>query len=397
MIALMLSVGIYSGNLISVSSADGRGKRIVNIHSFSGQTNGDDSPYNLLVGETLNLGTPTKRWCENQNSHPWVIFTLTDYYLIDKIVFRDAKTAEPNSLNTSEYWIYVSTTGTADADWIEVLHRTGVGAENVKTESFTPTEARYVKFVTTQADGAARIYGFDIYGTYSRPIERGDIVSVGKTIIDFHSCASFRETPANAFDGYNAGSNSDGWNFNKDQGDGWIKIDLESAYDIYKFVLQDSQDWLNGYKVYVSNTGDDTDWQLVANNTYPDVQEIKEASLTTPVRARFVKLEIPASNQNNWTRIRAFDVLGTLSTEVTSVQEALSKTLKIYPNPVEKGNDIQINETGIISIYSLQGILLKELNIENQTSISTNNLCTGNYIIQINNQNGTKQFKLTVN
>lgn len=37
--------------------------------------------------------------------------------------------------------------------------------------------------------------------TYSRPVDRGDLICVGKTVIAAHDHYSYRETPANLLDG----------------------------------------------------------------------------------------------------------------------------------------------------------------------------------------------------
>ena len=133
------------GDPIEIETADsrvlnafpryGNGKSRCIIKSYSSQTGDHESPFYLNTGSWL----PDKKWCDNQNQNPWVIFEFFDYYTFDGFGFDDACTHEA-SQNTPEYWLYVSNDG---ENWGEpVLHMSGVGDQNVKEETFAPVEGK---------------------------------------------------------------------------------------------------------------------------------------------------------------------------------------------------------------------------------------------------------------
>ncbi|MBV4204738.1 discoidin domain-containing protein [Bacteroides salyersiae] len=305
-------------DLISVSALDGRGKRIVNIYSCSGKASDSENAYKLLLNKDEINNNKSNKWAY-KGDDPWVIFSLPAIYSINKFGFRDGRILETGSdvYNLPEYKVYVSTTGTAEADWTEIIHETNVGDLDTKVKRITPVEARYIKFVPVKdtRDSYVRIYGVDIYGSYVRPLNE-EIVSTGKTIVDYHNSWSNRETPANIIDGNTDAVDGEDannpWAFGKKEGtDGWVVIDLEQEYEINKFALIDSEEWLTGYKVYAcSFAGTDEDWKLVFDGTFEAMQVRKEGVPAEPFASRFLKLEIPSEYQKGLARIREFEVYG---------------------------------------------------------------------------------------
>ena len=306
----------------------GNGKSRCIIKSCSGQVNDGESVFYLNTGSWL----PGKKWCENQNEHPWVIFEFFDYYKFDGFGFDDACTHE-NSQNTPEYWLYVSDDG---ENWGEpVLHMSGVGDQNVKEETFTPVEGRFVKAVFTKADNAVRIYGCRIYGEYSRAFDRDDdVVSIGKTVMKSYDCVNERESALNLINGvydskwcfYAADINKDPIKF--------VVIDLEDWYHVNKFTIYDcklheNNNNLDHYIISIATerpdvklitpSGDsNTCWTEVVNAMDVNQDEkTHEHVLDTPVNARYVKLEVPRVNVDGdrghdlnhaTSRVFAFDV-----------------------------------------------------------------------------------------
>ena len=135
-----------------------------------------------------------------------MIWEFFDYYKFDGFAFDDAVGHE-NSQNSPEYWVEVSMDGN---EWTEVLHKENVGDQDYKEEYFEPVEGRFVKATFKRADGAARIYGADIYGEYSRPYERTDgNISIGKTILATYDQANEKEGAHNLLTGnYNLGESN---------------------------------------------------------------------------------------------------------------------------------------------------------------------------------------------
>ncbi len=377
-------------NLLSVSSPDGKGKRIVNIDSYSAMTGVHENPFHLFLGWKNNLsGSTTAKWCDTSAS-PWVIFSLSDIYTINHVEFRDCKMIESGWANSPQYSVYVSTTDTLAGSWTEIVNESGVSAINEKIKSFDPVDARFVKFVPAKGDGAIRVYGFDIYGTFKEAVDRDGNIAVGKTVMNSSAFTNDMLTPANALDGRNTV-----WEFSR--GDAFLEIDLEDTYKISKFAVVDAADWINGYKVSISNTGNGNDWKEVANPTFIEkTMERKEVTLTTPEEVRYVRLDIPRGNQYGTVRIKDFEIYKYREGQGIDNAKASASKLEVYPNPVKQGGNIYVNGTGSISIYSMQGVLVFGQDRFEPSFISTAGLATGNYIIQIIDNNQTRQAKLIV-
>lgn len=375
-------------NLISVSSPDGKGKRIVNIDSYSSMTHAGENPFRILRGWKENLsGNNTMKWCDT-SGNSWVIFSLADIYTINHIEFRDCKMVEPSWANVPQYSVYVSTTDTLDGDWTEIVNEQGVSTINEKIKSFDPVDARFVKFVPANGDNAIRIYGFDIYGKFKNTIDRGDVISTGKSIVNYSACTNDMLTPANILDGRFGTV----WEFA--QANAFVEIDLEKDQEIGKFVVVDSLNRINGYKVFISSTGNGSDWKEVASPTFESsAKSRKEAVLEKPETARYVRLEVPQSGTN---RIAEFEVYRYNATGINEVEEFSREELIIYPNPVTRGEKVRLDGTGILRIYSLQGILVHQQEVKGLSFIPTDNLTSGYYIIQLTNESVTKQAKLIV-
>lgn len=336
-----MTLTITEDDLISASRIDGKGKRVVNIYSCSGKATGDESAYKLLLAKD-EIGTNKKNKWAYKGDNPWVIFSLPAIYSINKFGFRDGKTLETGSdvYNIPEYKLYVSTTGVAEADWTEVIHETNVGGQNVKLKKIAPVEARYIKFVPVKnsKDAYIRIYGADIYGTYVRSFNN-DIVSTGKTIVDYSNCWGNRETPANMLDGNSIPTEGEdannSWTFGQSANSGWVIIDLEDEYEVNKFRLMDSEDWITGCKLYTANfVGTGEEWKLIFDGTFDKTQALKEGVIgktDKPVSGRFLKLEIPAEHQHGLTRIREFEVYGKLTSkpEIITNHSELKKAYEL--------------------------------------------------------------------
>ena len=329
----------------------GNGKSRCIIKSYSSQTGDHESPFYLNTGSWL----PNKKWCDNQNQNPWVIFEFFDYYKFDGFGFDDACTHE-NSQNTPEYWLYVSDDG---ENWGEpVLHKSGVGDQNVKEETFAPVEGRFVKAVFTKADNAVRIYGCRIYGEYSRAFDRDDdVVSIGKTVMKSYDCVNERESAINLINGvydskwcfYAADINNDPIKF--------VVIDLEDWYHVNKFTIYDcklheNNNNLDHYIISIATerpdvklvtpSGDsNTCWTEVVNAMDVNQDEkTHEHVLDAPVHARYVKFEVPRVNVDDdrghdlnhaTSRVFAFDVHAqALETGIGSIVPTVNAQIEYF-------------------------------------------------------------------
>jgi lysophospholipase L1-like esterase len=384
------TIAVYNtSNLISVSSADGKGKRIVNIDSYSGMSNLSENPFRLLRGWRDNLsGEHTMKWCD-LSEQPWIIFSLVDIYTINRIEFRDCRMVESNWPNVPQYSVYVSTTDTLPESWTEIINESGVADVNEKVKSFDPVNARFVKFVPAKEGNAIRIYGFDIYGILNDTIDRNGRINAGKTIVDYSACTNDMLTPANILDGRSGTS----WEFSRAAA--YVIVDLEKTYTVGKFAVVDSPDWINGYKISVGNSVNDTDWEEIVDVTFDDYTiERKEVVLNQAKQARYVRLDILRANQLGTNHIKEFEIYSYVeNTGLDAGKNLSSDQLIIYPNPVARGENIYIDEKGSVKIYSLQGILVYQQDIKDIPFISTANLLPGSYIIQLTNNKNIKQAR----
>lgn len=408
------------GNGIGAYPHKGVGKKKVSIHSSSGQTNENESAFNLLYSHI----DSRKKWCEDSSVNPWVIFELSDYYNVEKLVFRDVAPFENENGNVPEYWIYFSTTGVADADWELIVHKTNQASVNVKEDVLNvPKEARYIKFVASRGtrtdngnpENAIRIYGFDIHGSFLRAVDRGDIVSVGKTVLAYYDAKQFFSQPIHIIDGNTNATNS--WTFDKAGTSDSLKyviLDLEEEYDIEKFVLYDAGNFgsksnnLSGYKIYLSSVSpnlnaitplrdNNTTWTQVVDMTGKRGDNVK-TSLIEPVKARYVKLEIPRSRTiATPLTISQFEIYKKSNTN-TEAQIEVNK-LNVFPTVLKSGESINVfnNQPGEINIFSQQGALLFRSELrENTNNKYSLRLPQGNYIVNLKTKKSTLSSKIII-
>jgi predicted GH43/DUF377 family glycosyl hydrolase len=396
--------------VINAFPANGTGKLRCTIHSYSGCTKGDESPFYL----NYSYINPKKKWCDTSTEHPWVVFELMDYYNINRIDFRDVSPFEQGNGNVPEYWIYTSTTGTADADWTLQAHKTDQGGLAVKSDTLTGRpEARYIKLVLSRGtrtdngnkENAVRIYGVDIYGDYSRPVERNGIVSVGKTVKKFYDCTNERETALNLLDN-NATDKNTKWCFYEASTEKdpykYVVVDLEKLYNISKFVIYDcknieTDENMDAYQIYVSESMPDlelitpagdsnTCWKKVVDRSGAGGEKTKTDVLSNPVAGRYVKLVVPhveAGVNAHTSRIYGLDVYGTETTDAIGKVSA-DDGLHLFPTILCSGGSLNANNsrTASLCIYGMDGTLLSHSVVEPGGSVAVS-LPKGVYLAQL--------------
>lgn len=265
----------------------------VRIHSYSSCTNNNEGPYNLFAPALDFI-----KWCDNQTEQPWVVLELNDIYDLDRFVIRDAKTVESFNGNMPEFWIYTSTKGTADEDWTEVVHQTGVADKNIKVvDPDTPVRARYVKLVCTRghnnngdAENAIRIYGLDLHGVVAEEIEKNGNISAGSNVIASSNANPFFNNPRHIIDG--AASEEFQWEVKPGISEPYyIAFDLGETTTVTALKVSDSGN-ISRYDVYVSSEMPDSYGNSVWSQAYSGV--INGEVEIDPVVCRYVKIEVPA-------------------------------------------------------------------------------------------------------
>ncbi len=413
LLTVLLSISIISqaqSRLISSVPINGQGNQFVCIHSHSGQVEGAPNlAFNLLYNHAEGEQS-IKRWYNNSNWFPWVVFELTDFYTIDKIEFRDVKTQHDQFLNIDNYQIYVSAVDPMMCEWKLVIDKKEQASYNVKSDNLNHAEeVRFIKFVCSPGmqsdliyDDGIRIYGMDIYGTFSRKYDRSSI-SVGKSILGFNGSSPYYQTPLNILDG-NGCNVENFWYANRPSlSDSlrWVVIDLETTCKITGFQLSDAKSLIqnapniDGYNVYVSNVRpdlakikaniDENEHWVQVVNAYEQkrLDQAIKTDMIEEVEARYVKLEIPYSQTNGFLRIFQFEVFGEeLVAAVKTVN--LHQGLSIHPNVIKKGEDVQIylKESGLLHVVDMNGKLLYNENLSaGQHRIATHQFPSGMYMI----------------
>ncbi len=414
---------------INTVKLDGTGKLRCLIKDASGRVNDGEHEFYLNTREE----TRGKKWCENQSEHPWVIWEFTDYYRINRFWFEDAKHYEPNSQNTPDWKLEYSLD---NENWTEILHKTNDGDRIYKDESFTPVEVRYLRATFTKADGAVRIYGVDIFGEYSRPIEReNNLISVGKTILKSYDAVNMRETASNLINGY--ADKDHKWCFAQASKNDPIKfavIDLEDTYDIEKIELVDckaggetNEPNLEDLNIYVSNTAPDLDlitpqgdtntcWNRVVSATGVGIQDIKTYTFksesgpeaepkevkakaeTAPVRARYVKLEVPffigeTQTNNKFTaRVPALNVYGTKYVVGTGVGGIDADDAAISVRTAAGAAVVEASDATVY-VYDLAGRLISKKSVNGTAAIE---LPASIYLVRVVTPAGSKVAKVAI-
>ena len=327
------------------------GKMTCFVNSCSGMVNDSESPYYLNNSYIY----PARKWCDTSTKHPWVVFELTGSYTINRLTFNDVGNREANCGNVPEFSVYVRNS-TAE-EWTEVAHQTNVENLATKDVSFAPVKARYVKLQLTRGirptgveDSATRIYGVDIYGQREDEMPTEGIVTTGKTVLMSSMSSNERGAAQNLLTG--AVLKDYAWRPTK--GDPqtepyrFVIIDLEDEYDLNRFYLYDAKYCddaaknIDTYQIYVSTqcpdlslidkSGDsNTCWTKIVDKRNTALMNRKIATLTTPVRARYLKLVLPrtSNSMNNVDTpvLYAFEAQGK-PVEGTAVRPIAVQTMK---------------------------------------------------------------------
>jgi len=83
---------------------------------------------------------------------------------------------------------------------------------------------------------------------------------------------------------------------------------------------------------------------------------------------------------------------------VTNEATAVANDIKIYPNPVKAGENLNVksSEEGVFTIFSAQGQLVRTGTFKGNAEISTSSLPSGMYMIKIETKSTVKSYKVIV-
>jgi hypothetical protein len=396
--------------IISRVPSYGYGKQVANVHSCSGYTKPLEGPYNLFADRDA-------KWCDTSTANPWVIVELSDIYSLSRFDIYDSKTHE-NYANVADYTISVSTDG---KNYTDVVDDTDVADEDIHVAKLdAPVDARYVKLQLKRgATNAIRIYGFDIWGVFKQKAQQASDVPASrhKTILGCYDVQNHKDTPLTLID---AVKNDTTYTWKVTKGSDsdpikWMIIDLEDSYDITSFKLYDSKsvgtvDNITGYKVYVSSIepretamtaykqrSGGANWTLAADVTGQGSTNVKEYALSTPMRARYVKLEIQNARMSDNAQLYEFEVYGDIVSGIENVQG--DGGIGIYPSTVSRGQDFYISSpaAGTYTIYTIDGAqAISDAAKAGETTVSTTSLPCGIYLVKVVSDGHVTSKKLVV-
>jgi hypothetical protein len=156
-------------------------------------------------------------------------------------------------------------------------------------------------------------------------------------------------------------------------------IDLKSNnvdFDLY-VIGKDNLDTLGGGFISTINDADADGIQAVVDNDL-----IKKGSPNSPLSpyASFAKNS------------------GLMAKSSISEVKSVVNDIKIYPNPVKSGENLNIKSTeeGTYTMFSAQGQLIKSGKFSKDAEISTSSLPTGMYIIKVETKETVKSYKVIV-
>jgi hypothetical protein len=242
-------------------------------------------------------------------------------------------------------------------------------------------------------------------------------VSQQKTILGCYDFQSESQTPLNLIDSLNNRADLT-WNFAKGGSADpikWFVLDLENTYDITSFRLFDSRyagaaaSNITGLKIYTSSVAPDDDqmatykavsggdnWTLVADKTGLSTS-VKTITLDNPVKARYVKVEIPNTYMSDNAQLTEFEVYGDIVDAINPVES--NTAINVYPNPVSRGQNIHIvaPSGAYYELYGVGGqLIVKGTTANGSALISTSNMASGVYLIQVKTDNDNLQQKLVI-
>lgn len=380
----------------------GYGKPVARIHSYSACTNVAEDPYYVLDSESKT------KWCDNSSSSPFITLELSDVYTLDRFDIYDARTYEDTD-NSNSYSIAVSTDGKT---FKTVASKSGVASESLHTCILEqPADAKYVRLQISKGGGnAARVYRFDVWGVQKEPsFADGSVpISIQKTILGSSSIQDNSKTALNLIDG-EKGKISFAWDFPKpSSGYGWFVLDLEAIYDVSKFILYDAgsvtgntSDNVSSYRIFTSLTAPTetalsryslsslrTGWTLIENASGKGSENVKTTTLASPVRARYVMVDIPRSYMGETVRPVEFEVYGSfVMTGIEEVGSGAGADIHVWPGNLQRGEDIHVTVSdnhAHYALYTTSGSLVRSGTFCQETSISTSSMKPGLYLLKVN-------------
>lgn len=226
------------------------------------------------------------------------------------------------------------------------------------------------------------------------PEEAGSAVSLeanGGSILSYSSQVNQGEGAAKLLDGDDATKWCDNSNDRP-----WVTIALDQPYYVNKFVMRDCKTResqfknLDQYSISVSEDGES--WQTVVDAKNRKTDNVK-VDMISPVKAKYVKLNLKRPAGDSATRIYGFDVYKTIPTGVTEVADRNETTAYMVSN----GESVALDNAvaGRLAVYSLSGELICSRFAAEHDSLVCD-FPAGMYIVTLICDNARKVWRLIV-
>lgn len=147
----------------------------------------------------------------------------------------------------------------------------------------------------------------------------------------------------------------------------WLRLTVIGTLDS---ALTDTVDFYLADYRFDDNTEDYivTDWTWLDLNSLGNITELT-----------FV---LSSSDNGDWgINTPAYFCMDDLTVNTVSLEELISETLSVYPNPVQ--DQIRVNIDGALTIYNIAGILVKSEMVEAGSAVSVNELTSGIYFVKV--------------
>jgi PKD repeat protein len=262
------------------------------VHSFSGQYTSQYPP-----STAIDLDPGNSYWA-TQNASPtngWIKIDLvgTRPWRIDRVKIAGDSSNE----RVKDFKVLVSTTGTADADFAEVLSAQNPNNNLLNEHLFpAPVFAKYVMIRALNNWGNPCCIGIQQIRVLTGPdTQSGRNLALSETGATIHSYSSQYSTSYPATTLIDAATNNSYWASQNGIPSSWIKIDLAGdtprQLDLVRLTPYNGGERVRDFQVLVSEAGAaDADFTLLQEGTAPNLDAPFDFILENPRRARYVML-----------------------------------------------------------------------------------------------------------
>ncbi|MFK7048448.1 MULTISPECIES: discoidin domain-containing protein [Flavobacterium] len=174
----------------------------------------------------------------------------------------------------------------------------------------------------------------------------------------------------------------------------WWKVDLGTNYNVDDITVVNYFKDTRYYKYTISSSVDGVTWTQIASksDTSDATQAGNNFTFSTPVLARYLKVDMTYNSVNQGVHISEFIAKGSLANVSSrmSIKNTISDK-KYFKNPIKKGEILNIvfdnSTSNIIRLFDLNGKqLFNEIFNQISANINTDFLEKGIYILMINDE-----------